>query len=607
MADIKKKKASRIIVPTVIIIIALIVLVSVFSKSAYSLYSEETAELRDIVKYHTFTGTVETDDSVSVAAEVSQKVISLNVSEGDEVAAGDIIAVLDSTDIERTISIKEATMDSSDISTNYSIRSAQQTYEDYKDGIENGTNAQINAAQTTLSNAKTNLDTAEKKYKEAKEELDESTDATLVSVRKSVETAKKNLENAQQDYEDYIKEVSEEDYYSVENLKKASDDAYDLYMNKVNGTTDNAVREAKSKYEAALANYNALSSSENSDSDSVVAAKAAMEEAKAVYEAAAADTRTISELKEAYDDALKAYDNAKKNIDDSHDSMLTSLKRSYESVQTAYETAQRNLSDTERSLSKTLDNYYDSYTSAQSSYEDALLNYETVETAVNQTLEAYRRAYENALDLSDNTASTLELNSYYDQLEKCTITAPVSGVIDSLTIEEGGYAVQNQTVAVITDYDKLKVSIKIDEYDIGDVSTGDPVSVYINALDKTIDGTVGEISRKAVSSGGISYFTADIALSSDENVRAGMSVEVRRTTADLKDTLSISMDALQYEDDNTAYVLVKRGENEPEKVYITVGVTDGTYVQITDGISEGDVILYIPKNSYMDIYMMMGE
>ncbi|MCC8042375.1 MAG: HlyD family efflux transporter periplasmic adaptor subunit [Oscillospiraceae bacterium] len=597
MAKGKKSKKSRIVTIIVIILVVVLVLLAMLFRGSDTAYAEETVQLRDITRYHSFTGNVEAEEETTVLAEISQKVIELNFSEGDEVKEGDVIAVLDSTDIERAISIKEATMNSTDVATNYSIITSKNNYEDYLEGIENGTNSQLISAQAAFNSAKSALDTAEKNYLDAKEDLDNSTDANLVSAQKSVETAEKNLNDARQDYEDYLEDVNNEDYYSLLSLQTAVDDAYEEYNNKLNGTTNKAITEAKSKYEAALSNYNAIASSENADSANVAELKEKMETAKAAYESLAADTRTLSDFKEDYDDAVKAYENSKKNLDDSHDSTLTTLLRTYENAQTSYETAVRNLSDVEKSLSKTLETYYDNYMTAQTTYDDTLASYETVKITVDQTLESYKNAYQNALDSSDNTASALELASYYDQLEDCTIIAPASGIIDTLFIDLGSYTVQSQTVAVITDYDDLKVSVKIDEYDIENVNIGDTVSVYVNALDETVDGTVTDISRSAISTGGVSYFTADVSIDDMGKVKAGMSVEVKRVTVDLKDAVSISMDALQYEDDNTSYVLVSAGSGrgEPEKKYITVGSSDGTYIEVTEGLSEGDVILYTPN------------
>ena len=46
-------------------------------------------------------------------------------------------------------------------------------------------------------------------------------------------------------------------------------------------------------------------------------------------------------------------------------------------------------------------------------------------------------------------------------------------------------------------------------------------------------------------------------------------------------------------------------EGESVKKPVTVGITDGNYVEIKEGLATGDVILVTPKLDYMEIMMEM--
>lgn len=610
-----KKSKSKAVKAIIIIIAAAAILAAaaffLVPKRGAEIYSEEIAQIRDISTYYSFTGNVETNSDTDVLSSVSQKVLSVNFSEGDTVHKGDIIAVLDSSDIEKSISVREANMSSSELSDSYSISTARQTYEDYKKGIENGNNSQLNSAQSSLDNAKNNLDSAKKKYEDAKSELDNSTDSSLISARNSVENAKKDLETAQQDHEDYLAETKKEDYYSIKAQKEAMDEAYENYKDKLGGRIDEKISAAKLEYDNLKIYYDYLYSTSKSDSslidpDELSKAKSEMEAAKSKYEALAAENMTLNEYKEIYDDKVKSYEEAKKNIDDSNDSQLKSLSKSLENAQRTYDNAVRSLEDTEKSLNKNIDTYYDSYVSAQRSYDEAVKNYETTRLSVEQTLASYKTSYDKAVELSGSTTDTIELEDLYKQLEDCTIYANADGELSELNISEGSYISANQTAAVITDYSELKIVIKIDEYDIGNVSVGDKLDVYINALDKHIEGTVEGISSKAETSGGVSYFTADVSFKADESVRSGMSAEVKLVSREAKGAVSVSVDALNYNDDNSAYILVKNAAGESEMRRVSVGVSDGTYIEITEGLSDGDTILYTPSASGGSPMMMGG-
>ena len=60
-------------------------------KNTDSGFAEEQVMHRDITTFYTFTGNVEPENDTSVITDVAEKVLSVNVKEGDEVKAGDII------------------------------------------------------------------------------------------------------------------------------------------------------------------------------------------------------------------------------------------------------------------------------------------------------------------------------------------------------------------------------------------------------------------------------------------------------------------------------------------------------------------------------------
>ncbi|MGN1107281.1 MAG: TolC family protein, partial [Huintestinicola sp.] len=238
MAEKKKqKKKGRVALVIIAVVAILAVALSLLGKSAAEgMYVDDTAVRRDILTYYTFTGNVEPEDSTDVLANVSQKVLSVNVKEGDEVKEGDIIAVLDSTDIEKSITMKEMAMSSSDISDSYNLRSAKEAYEDYKAQLENGTNTQLNAAKTSLDNAAQTLEDAKKRYEDSLADSSDETDTTIINARTNVENAKKDMESAKKDYDNYSSGLANgtntqlnSARSSVENAKTALDNAKEKY------------------------------------------------------------------------------------------------------------------------------------------------------------------------------------------------------------------------------------------------------------------------------------------------------------------------------------------------------------------------------------------
>jgi multidrug efflux pump subunit AcrA (membrane-fusion protein) len=150
----------------------------------------------------------------------------------------------------------------------------------------------------------------------------------------------------------------------------------------------------------------------------------------------------------------------------------------------------------------------------------------------------------------------------------------------------------------------MKIYIKIGEYDIQGVKESDKVEVTVDAIDKTFDGTITRIDRNATVSGGVSYFPAEVELSGSQDLRSGMSAEVKLIIDDIKQTVAVPSEAVETDDDGNVYVYV-RGEDdeEPEKKPVEIGASDGTYTQIKSGLENGDRIVI----SRLDAYTRMAE
>ena len=178
-------------------------------------------------------------------------------------------------------------------------------------------------------------------------------------------------------------------------------------------------------------------------------------------------------------------------------------------------------------------------------------------------------------------------------------TSKIDGEIAKIYIEEGAQLMAGLPIADITNYDELQVTIKIDEFDIGAVTEGKDVTATVNALEKNISGKIKKVSREATTLNGISYFTASVDLESDPELLVGMSVEVKLLNQSVSGATTISMKALQFDNENKPYVYCKDAENKPYKKEVEIGINDGITVEIKTGLSVGDTILIPKDNFYM--------
>ena len=103
------------------------------------------------------------------------------------------------------------------------------------------------------------------------------------------------------------------------------------------------------------------------------------------------------------------------------------------------------------------------------------------------------------------------------------VSARTSGTVERLFAEADDFLQPGSQIARIVDYDRLEVSVNVDEYDIGTLSLGKEGDVRINALGLNVPGTVSDIARDATISGGVSFYVVKLQISDIGNVRSGMS------------------------------------------------------------------------------------
>lgn len=515
-------KKHKIIVVLLLAAICALLVKGVFFKDETAGYEEETAEKRDIVTYNSFVGNVEPASDFNLVAQAAEEAVQVLVEKGDKVKAGQVIARLDTTNIDYNIRLQEATLKTTKKSNQYNISDAKRGYENYKETIDKGLNSSLESARMQMETAEKGVNDAQKEYDKAKASIEDGSYESIQSV--------------------YLQR--EQAYRAYDLAKDAAYDARSYYYD-----ARKAYNDAQDAADAAAADDPAKASLESM----AASLKTAMQSAEAQMNSA---ERSVDSAKGSYDDACKTFDNAKNNI---------------------------------------LDKLEDAIENAQISYDNTKKSFDVIQLQVNQQLESFEATLEKTEALSDVSAAEIQLASLKSTRKDYVITAPISGTVTDLLIEKGDMVTMGMPIATIANLDTMQVSIKVDEYAIKNVSVGSPVKIYIDALEKDYEGTLIEVDRTATVEGGVSYFNAKVSFTPDEAVKSGMSVEVKLTRVDEKDVVSLSQNSLQYHDDNTAYIYVKDENGKMVEKTLELGASDGIYVQITEGLSEGDKIFYPKK------------
>lgn len=267
-----------------------------------------------------------------------------------------------------------------------------------------------------------------------------------------------------------------------------------------------------------------------------------------------------------------------------------------------YEIDSNTIQSTLTSASTSLSNAKISYASKQLDYERKQQLYEIGGVTL-QELELAK----NALDTAKN--SVTEAQEYYaqaqNQYEDTMCFAEVSGEVSELYVNENDSITQGTLIMDVMNFDNLEINVKVDEYDLSAVSEGMEVEVYIEAIDKTVIGSISEIARSASVSNGVSYFETTVTLPKDPDLRVGLSAEVKVVTESAKDAVTVPIEAIQYEGSGS-YVQSYNDNRKLELIPVTVGINNGTDIEITKGLSEGDSVYYSRDTESQEASLFSG-
>ena len=188
-----------------------------------------------------------------------------------------------------------------------------------------------------------------------------------------------------------------------------------------------------------------------------------------------------------------------------------------------------------------------------------------------------------------------------------TVRAGIDGEVTGLYVTEGDVIAAGETTVQIIDMDDLEVHLNVDEYDVQAIVPGAPAEITVLALDRAFEGEVTSLDKNGTASGDLSYYTARVDLAQSEGVYPGMQVSAKMLRAKTEGAVLLKLDAIQFDEYNKPFVYVPAGDNEePTKVPVTVGISDGVNCEIVSGLSAGDTVL-VPSGLTMAEMMQMMQ
>jgi len=180
------------------------------------------------------------------------------------------------------------------------------------------------------------------------------------------------------------------------------------------------------------------------------------------------------------------------------------------------------------------------------------------------------------------------------------IRATVSGMVLEVPVEVGNQVIesnnfnQGTTIATIADVEKMVFEGKIDESEVGKIKENLPLKVTVGAIENvTFDAVLDYIAPKGKKENGAIQFEIKGTMKKKDSVfiRAGLSANASIILAKVDSVLAVKEALVQFDGKTKKpFVELEVGEQEFKRKDITLGISDGIYVEVKSGINKGDKI-----------------
>ena len=503
-------------------------------------------------------GTVEADEVLTVYAPLSGKISKIDCKVNDTVKAEDILAEYDSALFDEEF--KRATLNS----------------EYYSDGY-NAAISENNINKSKKAAASASADALQGQYIAVEENRD---DISIAQNSKSI-----YIQSTMQGIQGVLDNMNTDLELRSAKLEEASGAYNELYVQSAGIEADIAgknsqIADLNKRIKANADEYNRI----KDDTDKAEEAKALLELNQKLSESLvelqnglAGEKTQYNTVKDALNGASSAKDAAEKNVNTTRNDIMASRDALASLPVDAMSTEQyalyleltRQLDVIEREWNRKVEE-------KAAADEKIISDYQISQ-------------YEDSVELAQ-----IDLDKAQDRLDKSKegVKATASGTILSKAVNEGAYIEEGDELFRIQPDSGYKVAVKVSKYDIGSVEIGQRAEVTLST--QKYAAKVSAISPIATNdSAGKPMVKVELSFDDGEvKPTIGLEVDVKISTGEVKDTISIPSSAV-YTDDAGSYVFVL-SNGRAEKKYVQPGIKGEGLIQITEGLSEGEKVITSP-------------
>lgn len=190
-----------------------------------------------------------------------------------------------------------------------------------------------------------------------------------------------------------------------------------------------------------------------------------------------------------------------------------------------------------------------------------------------------------------NQAKTAQLNyesaklNYDRQVEYSSVTAPISGKVETVDIDVYDHVNQQAQLCVISGEGDKRVSFYVSERVMSNLNQGDAMTIVKDGT--TYNGVITDVSSMADESNGLFKIKAE--LPEANALSTGSTVKVTVTSERAENVMTVPVDAIYY-DNGVGNVYVYQ-DGTVHKVEVEVGLYNSELAEIKSGLTADDLVI----------------
>lgn len=508
-------------------------------------------------------GTVVSEEQKTYFSPVNAKVDVADVKEGETVKAGTKLIEFDQKDLEREEKKAELNVKSGKLDMQNTLNKSAEAVQKQQNAQGNAASLkqQVAAQEDYIANIKARISQANTNAQvaAAQEEARKQADATAAQAARA-EAVQKAYAAAQKKYQNETLPA-----YQTQ-LNTLADE-----MNQAQTTYN----QTETDYQMAFQTWSSEQSDENAAALDV--AESARNDAQIAYQNA----------KSAYED-YKTQKPAAPAMNDVNSEIISDGNEADSIFSDSAETVTNNGSDTTvtadtSALEAELEKASNTLAELQSRLSSQQAVAESDPSAVTAEEKEKMEITNNLSELDQMSAQELV------EAAKKGIKADFNGVITKVSVVEGATTALGTELFTLQNTDKINVNVNVSKYDYDKLKEGQ--SADITLAGKTYEGEVTSISHVATQNEkGASLISADVRIKNpDDDIFLGVDAKVTIHAEEADDVVVLPSEVVNIGKDGSFCYVIENGVITRRD--ITTGISSDDYVEVTEGIKEGDEVI----------------